>query len=626
MDASEYKKAKQLFEVVSALPKAAQSGHLQAMTTDAVVVAYVEKLLRQTDTDHPRVAKAVLRGFNELNNPSASAAENINLGDKLGVWSLVKKIGQGGMGAVYLAQRVDGHFEQTAAVKVLYGAPSAKALEHLSRERQILATLTHPNIARLYDGGATAAGQPYLVMEYVDGVNIDAFVGESKLAQVGILNLVIAVCEAVSFAHQRLIVHCDIKPSNILVNAAGRPTLLDFGIARLLGSGLELPVSAHSAQHAGKLSESSEASGAFTPRYASPEQRDGGALTTATDVYSLGKLLLELLANYGKSAEKPVEQSLQTAQTGQMGLRAESTKITNWLKPKSSAVTSVDQIADVELRAIISHATANDVTKRYPTVAALAADILRYQKNLPIQALPRSAMYVAQKFGRRNWPWLVAASVATCGAGYAAQQVVTERNLAQAAQRVAVAQRDATALAQAATLLERDGARAARTQALQERDRAAQAEALAAQQRNQASAAATVAVQERNRAVQAESAANQTAKFLVSVFSQSEANAKTGDVTASVLLDRAEKQLEVEMQGQPQVQAKLYSTLGTVQRGMGAYLKSEKLHARAVELEKQNQLGVSAEKGRSALALATSGASVAASSEQKVSKIGRAHV
>ena len=203
-------------------------------------------------------------------------------GDRLGAWRLLQRLGSGGMGAVYLAERADGHFEQRAAIKLIRGVPNAETLAHFARERQILATLQHPDIARLLDGGATPGGQPYLVMEYVEGEPIDVYCNERALPLEARLRLFEEVCGAVQFAHQRLVVHCDLKPSNVLVRADGTPVLLDFGIARALDRQ--------------RRAECASRPGYFTPGYASPEQLRGDAVATATDVYSLGLILFELIA------------------------------------------------------------------------------------------------------------------------------------------------------------------------------------------------------------------------------------------------------------------------------------------------------------------------------------------
>ena len=421
MNTTQHQQAKKLFAQVCDLPKDSQIGRLQQLTDDDVLIAYVENLLAQADAHHPRVAQAVLHSLTSI------VVDEVKAGDTLGAWKLIKVIGQGGMGAVFLAKRVDGHFEQTAAVKVLHGLPSTKALEYLARERQILATLTHPNIARLYDGGATPKGQPYLVMEYVEGVSIERYARDATLDAAAILKLTADVCGAVSFAHQRLIVHCDIKPSNILVNDAGRPMLLDFGIARLLEVSEDegaVPTAAFSAEI--RLSHDAQSRGtqtkarAFTPRYASPEQRNGGALTTATDVFSLGKLLEELLLNALETAGDPKVASLR-------GDRA------------STGIVSAVKLPP-ELSAIIRKATADEPATRYATASELAADIQRYLKREPIAALPASRIYNGRKFAQRNWPWLMAASVFLVMGLFAVSQIVRERNLALASEIKAKAQ------------------------------------------------------------------------------------------------------------------------------------------------------------------------------------------
>jgi len=238
---------------------------------DTATIAEIESLLECEGGD--TVLRApVLRALGAM--PETELAE----GDRLGAWRLLRRLGSGGMGAVHLAERADGHFEQQAAIKLIRGLPGSDTLVHFARERQILATLQHPRIARLLDGGATPGGQPYLVMEYVEGEPIDAYCRDHRLDLRARLALFRSVCDAVQFAHQRLIVHCDLKPSNVLVRTDGTPVLLDFGIARAL----DRPRAA-------------EADGYFTPGYASPEQLAGETLTTASDVYALGLVLFELV-------------------------------------------------------------------------------------------------------------------------------------------------------------------------------------------------------------------------------------------------------------------------------------------------------------------------------------------
>ena len=200
---------------------------------------------------------------------------------RVGPYQIVDEIGHGGMGEVYRAERIDGQFDQQVAIKLVrVGLGSAFIVERFLHERQILATLNHPNIARLLDGGATDDGVPYLVMELIDGDRIDAYCQANRLSVSERLRIFLQVCAAVQYAHQRLVIHRDIKPGNILVTKDGTPKLLDFGIAKILDP-----------------SGDSETTMArpMTPEYASPEQVRGEPITTATDVYSLGVVLYQLL-------------------------------------------------------------------------------------------------------------------------------------------------------------------------------------------------------------------------------------------------------------------------------------------------------------------------------------------
>jgi eukaryotic-like serine/threonine-protein kinase len=517
-----------LFDEVVALPADAREAHLRTLNTDIAIMTEVLALCavddRERHTHFSTPLNVMIAGI---------TAPKPKLGDTLGVWKLIAEVGLGGMGQVFRAARSDGQFEQEAAIKLLHGIPSAKALEYLARERQILATLTHPNIARLYDGGTTPSGQPYLVMEYVEGTAIDTYAGEKKLSINDILTLMLDVCDALTFAHQRLVVHCDIKPSNILVTANQRPMLLDFGIARLLDGQVSQQTLADATAH-NKSSQVTLAQ-AFTPRYASPEQLKGETLTTATDVYSLGKMLAELT-------------KIAANQTG----------------------------IDKELRAIITKATETDTLKRYATASALAADIVRYRQRLPLQAMPLTPIYRTQKFTQRNWPWLTAACVFVLTIAAATTNIINERNRAQSAELAALIERDATALARAEALRERDRATAAELNALTDRDRAKASE--------------TLAVSEKNRATQAEASSRQTSEFLVSVFDSSNPNAESGDIPASKLITAAEARLEKEMVGQPQTQASLYSAMGRVQSNMGRPNEARKNYRLAIAMErKQNR-------------------------------------
>ena len=317
--------------------------------------------------------------------PTAADGPETELGEgeRLGAWRLLRRLGSGGMGAVYLAERADGHFEQRAAIKLIRGVPNADMLVHFTRERQILATLQHPNIARLLDGGATPAGQPYLVMEYVEGEPIDAYCAAHALPLDARLRLFEEVCAAVQFAHQRLIVHCDLKPSNVLVRADGTPVLLDFGIAQALDR---------------RRGPSSSEAGYFTPGYASPEQLRGDAVATATDVYSLGLILFELIA--GRKARKDSTDHTVTL-LGDAAVRP------------SELATDVpwrERLAG-DLDAIVLRATASEPSSRYASAEALADDLRRHLAWKPVAARAPTLMYLAGRLLRRRWPAFAAGLV-----------------------------------------------------------------------------------------------------------------------------------------------------------------------------------------------------------------------
>ena len=555
MTPQQFKIVKELFDVVCDLPEDARRARLVERTDDQEVIDEVLRLAGQTSIRTTRFSTPIMSAMGAM---GALAGDELKAGDKLGAWTLEKAIGHGGMGAVYLAKRSDGHFEQTAAIKLIYGVPSAAALEYLARERQILADLSHPNIARLIDGGATPMGQPYLVMEYVDGVPINRYITDNKLASNLVLVLFKQVFAAVSFAHAQLIVHCDLKPSNILVTSAGRPYLLDFGIAKLVDSANIVDALSS------RSSAGSSAPLAYTPHYASPEQREGAPVSTKTDIYALGVMLRESIA------EQPDD-----------------------------------------LVAIIAKATAARREQRYESVAALSDDIDRYLAKEPVSAREATATYRAQKFVQRRWPWVLVGSVFIGTVAVFTLRVISERDRAQGAEQLALKERDATQLARAEALQERDRAEVAqkdaerdrdraamaelatleqRNLALRERDRAKLAETTALTEQNRARVAETNAIAEKNRAAQAETTTKQTNDFLISIFDSSSPNAESGDPPASKLVALAEKRIERDLTGQPETQASLFHIIGEVQRNTGNSAQAQKNYLRAIELErKQNR-------------------------------------
>lgn len=306
-------------------------------------------------------------------------------GREFGAYRLERSLGHGGMGTVWLACRVDGRFEGKAAVKILNLALlSATGQERFRREGSVLARLAHPGIARLLDAGLSGAGQPYLVLEYVEGQPIDEFAQQHHLTPAERIRLLLQVLAAVGHAHAHLIVHRDLKPSNILVTADGVVKLLDFGIAKLLGDGT-----------GGELAALTLDGGhVFTPRYAAPEQVRGDPLTTAADVYSLGVLLYLLL-----SGRHPTAEDSSTP--------AASIHALLEVDPSRLGLGDLDNILDKALR--------KSSTDRYPTVAAFADDLERYLRHEPVSARAHSFAYRGAKFVRRNRTSVLAGTVTTAG-------------------------------------------------------------------------------------------------------------------------------------------------------------------------------------------------------------------
>ncbi len=320
---------------------------------------------------------------------TATIAETVSIGarmepksitdQRVGPYRLVRRQGQGGQGAVFEAVRDDGTFQQRVAIKMVkWDVDSDAARDQFRHERQMLAGLEHPHIARLLDGGETADGTPYLVMEYVDGVPLTAATRGWPLKRK--LAIFVEIAAAVSFAHRNLIVHRDLKPANILVTKDGVPKLLDFGIAKLLDTNAQQTVTGFQA---------------LTPEYASPEQVRGELITTASDVYSLGVVLYELLTNH-----RPYE----VRTTSPMEIHR-AVCLTEPPAPKVSG----------DLDNIILMAMRKEPARRYQSVEQFAKDIDRSLNNLPVLARPDTLPYRTGKFFRRHWVAIASVSVASLG-------------------------------------------------------------------------------------------------------------------------------------------------------------------------------------------------------------------
>jgi serine/threonine protein kinase len=315
--------------------------------------------------------------------------EDSLVGHQFGAYQVIREIGRGGLGAVYLAARVDDEYRKEVAIKLVRrGLDTEDILRRFRNERQILAQLDHPNIARLMDGGTTADGLPYFVMEYVNGQPITAYCEARSLNPTEKLNLFRKVCAAVTFAHQNLVIHRDLKPSNILVAVDGEPKLLDFGIAKLLGPEEEALAPTMAGQRV------------MTPEYASPEQVKGERITTASDVYSLGVLLYELLTGrrpYRLKTRTPDE--ISRAITTQEPERP-SSAVTKVDHPQSSILHP--RFLRGDLDNIVLMAMRKEPARRYTSVGQFSEDIRRHLAGLPVVARKDTVSYRAGKFVNRH--------------------------------------------------------------------------------------------------------------------------------------------------------------------------------------------------------------------------------
>ena len=329
--------------------------------------------------------------------PADTAAADPLVGRDVGPYRIERRLGSGGMADVYLARRADGAFEREVAVKFVRPGLSREALIGRFRtERQILARLRHPHIAQLLDGGVTDDGRPYLMVEYVDGEPLDAYCARNELDVSERLRLFLVVCGAVQFAHANLVIHRDLKPGNILVDDEGEVKLLDFGIAKVL-------------RPDGATDLTLTRDRMLTPRYSSPEQITGKPVTTASDVYTLGVLLYELLTGLAPYAvettspaevarivttEEPVRPSRAVREAPQEALPAPSERLARRLAG--------------DLDTIVLKALRKEPARRYESVAGLADDIRRHLEGLPVAARPDTLGYRVSRFARRNRPMVVA--------------------------------------------------------------------------------------------------------------------------------------------------------------------------------------------------------------------------
>lgn len=415
--------------------------------------AFIESLAESVRAEVERLAENYEMAENFIESPAMlefagnlveGDAPDPYIGTTIDDYLILSRIGVGGMGAVYLAEHSVERLKRHVAVKLIKrGMDTSSVLKRFYRERQILAGLEHPNIARLLDGGSTEAGLPYFVMEYVEGRSIQKYCPENRLYVRERLRLFRTVCSAVSYAHANLIVHRDLKPSNILVDGRGEVKLLDFGIAKLLNPDWQ--------------GDSEDVTGtmfrALTPEYASPEQLRGEAVTTASDVYSLGVVLYELLAGvrpFEVDAHSPVEIALRIATTDPPApsAAAASTGANNWgTNPNDMSSEMRDQDGDSaelmrrslrgDLDNIILKALEKDANRRYASVQEFSEDLRRFLEGEPVSASSPTLAYRANKFIRRNFAATASAAAvllvliaATGITAWQARQAMLERQTA----------------------------------------------------------------------------------------------------------------------------------------------------------------------------------------------------
>ncbi len=398
MDASErdeWREADRLFASLVDLEAAERQRRFARIEATDAVREKLAILLGNTGRSHRILDANVAAPLHGRRAPTPDTDDAL-VGRRFGEWKLVALLGRGGMAAVYRAERVGGDYEQQAAVKLLsvvLRSPADQA--RFRRERRILAQLQHPHIASLLDGGVGEDGTPYLAMRLVDGERIDDYCQRHALDAQGCVRLILQVCDAVAFANRQLVIHRDIKPGNILVDASGRATLLDFGIARLLD-----------ADTTGGTSGDTTVTRAFTPGYAAPEQRAGSRhFGTAVDVFGIGAVLYRLLVGQIPPLDAHGEVERASAVARRNGAEARAHELRG------------------DLDAILAQALASDPAQRYPAAAALAADLEAWLGNRPIQARRAGPWVRVRKLIRRNPASAALAAlclvIAAAGAGVA---------------------------------------------------------------------------------------------------------------------------------------------------------------------------------------------------------------
>lgn len=523
MDAERWQRIDGVVQAALELDPLERTVFLDSACPDDEFRLEVERLIveaERTDSFLERPALGVLEAAGDGSPPDANAPLQV------GPYRIVKRLGAGGMGSVFLAERADEEYQHQVAIKLLHASwPSESLIRRFRVERQILASLHHKNIATLLDGGSTEEGQPYLVMEFVDGRPIDEYCNQERLPIRQRLELFTNVCMAVRHAHRNLVVHRDLKPSNILVNGEGTPKLLDFGIAKLLDR-TSLPATAEMTRTAMRP---------MSLAYASPEQIRGQTITTASDIYSLGILLYKMLT--GRLPRNPRALNLDSLFRG--FAEAPTLPSVAVIGDRSGAVEAahfalrdrrqLSRALRGDLDNIVLKAMAEQPEQRYGTVSELAEDIRRAVTGEPVRARPHTLVYRASRFVRRNkMGTAAAATLLLLILGFTLTAYMQSREIA----------------------LQRDNAERQSREAAQQRDKA-----------------------------------EQVVKFMVGIFGVAEpSRERVNEITARQVLERGLEKSEHELADQPEVRATVLQTVGRIYSNLGDYQEAMKLLLRAQDL------------------------------------------
>ena len=480
----------------------------QACGEDSAVRAEVESLLSY----HGR-ADTLLEDSPAANVLSFPA--EVMVGKRIGAYRIVREIGQGGMAVVYLGERDDQNYRKRVAIKMVKpGIGTEQVLRRFLNERQTLAALDHSNIVKLLDGGSTEDGLPYLVMEYVEGIPIDQYCDRNQLSVDDRLRLFRDVCSAVQYAHQNLVIHRDLKPGNILITSEGLPRLLDFGIAKLLNPEcFQTPLITQTAWRP------------MTPGYASPEQVRGDTVTSATDVYSLGVLLYEILTGYlpyrvADNTWREIERLVCEEEPPRPSMRvsADRARLKATAETRKAEPKQLVRLLRGDLDWITMKALEKDLGRRYATASELSADIGGHLSHEPVLARPASATYRARKYVRRHPLGVtVAAGLVLLLAGFAVTQSFQLRRITR------------------------------------ERDRA-----------------------------------NRVIGFMEGMFKVLDpSEARGSSITAREILDTASNNIDVGLAQDPELQAEMMYVMGDVYKGLGLFPRAQLLFERSTDIRRR---------------------------------------